>query len=159
MVLIFEYYNWFDHTKLLIPKEDFVILLDKSYQIDKSLKSIFIQLEPEAIIPQERLLIENYNNYTYILTFNQKVLDNCPNAKKYIYGTSRMSPEEYNSINISKKIFELSFVAGDKLMTIGHFFRRAILNNRQLFTNIPLNFFITYGSTFLGEKIPDDIKE
>lgn len=153
-MLIYEPCSWFDISKLIQPKDDIVVLLDRTVFIDHS-KSILINLEPEAIVKHQDFIIKNHDKFTYILTFNEKILKNCPNAIKYIYGTSWIKPEEYDAIDPSTKKFEISTIIGNKMLTIGHSFRRQVFYNRHLLQSKPMNIFLSHDANFFGDNIPE----
>jgi len=113
--------NWVDTKKF---NSSYNLFFDV---INPMPNSIYIQLEPEAIIPRKEFLLKNWRSFKYIITLNQEVLDNCPNAKKYIYGTTWITPEEYNSVKKEEKEFKISIIVGDKTQTIGHQLRQQIL--------------------------------
>ena len=93
---------------------------------------IFVQVEPEAIYANQHYLLENYRLYDYILTFNETVLKVCPNAYKYIYGTTWISPLTWSCIDISRKRFEVSSIVGAKDSTVGHRFRKTLYLRQHL---------------------------
>ena len=119
--------NWVDPKKFNTKYNLF-------FDIIKSApKSIYIQVEPEAIIPRQDYLIKNWKMFEYILTFNDEVLK-LPNARKYIFGTSWITPQEYNSIIPANKEFKISIIVGNKNQTRGHQLRQQILHEN--FTNV-----------------------
>ena len=130
MLSIYSDSNWVDKTKLIKPKYDMIIGFDI---INDS--NIFVQVEPEAIIPRRQYLIQNWNKFKYILSFDEEVLSKCPNAHKYIFGTSWITPEEYTSIVSENKEFKISIIVGHKNMTKGHQLRKQILNTNFLNVN------------------------
>lgn len=69
--------------------------------------TIFIQVEPNIIENNEQYLIDNHKKYHTIYTFNSNILNNCPNAKFYVYGTTWIPKEYYENIDKSKSNFKL----------------------------------------------------
>lgn len=117
----------FDTTKLIPITKEIILYVDTPLLTQRpSGTLIYLQLEPEAIIRAEDYLVKNYKLYDYIFTFNETVLMVCPNAIKYIYGTTWISPLVYSSIDIERKRFEVSTIIGNKLMAPGHHFRKAV---------------------------------
>jgi hypothetical protein len=114
--------DWVDKTKINTKYNLF-------FDIIKHVpNSIYVQVEPEAIIQRKEFLIQNWKMFEYILTFNEEILEKCPNSKKYIFGTSWITPQEYYSINLEEKQFKISMIVGHKTMTKGHQLRKQILN-------------------------------
>ena len=110
--------------------------------------SIYIQVEPEAIIPRQEFLQTNWRSYKYILTYNEELL-HLPNARKYLFGTSWITPEEYNSIKKEEKEFKISIIVGHKNQTIGHQLRQKIL--QENFLNI--NYYVSNSRVHPGKEL------
>jgi hypothetical protein len=104
------------------------------------LPTIFVQVEPQIVRQSEQYLIENYHKYHTIFTFNQNVLDKCPNAKKYVYATSWVSSD---NIDISKKQFKISSLSGSKRIgeSRGHVLRQVLYHHQHLFHDIPFTWY------------------
>ena len=133
--------NWYTSRQKInnIP-EPCCITIDTYHTFSDHLPTIFIQVEPQIINPSEQYLIENYHKYHTIFTFNQNVLDKCPNAKKYIYGTSWIS---LNNVDISKKQFKISSVSGSKRIgeSRGHVLRQVLYHHQHLFHEVPMTWY------------------
>jgi len=138
------YSYWFDKTKHIenIPQPACIIVDNPNY-LSKDLPNVYIQVEPNIILNYENYLIENYQKYHTIITYNQNVLDKCPNAISYIYGTTWVNKNYYNNIDINKKQFHISVLSGTKLMNSapGHKFRQIIHHNQHLLIDFPITFF------------------
>jgi hypothetical protein len=132
--------NWAKNLNLTPPKTKTTFYIDK---IPSSIDSnnIYIQVEPESIIRVKDYLIQNWRNFKYIITFNQDVLDKCPNAKEYNYGTVWITQPEYSTININSKQFRISTIVGNKFVTEGHILRQGLLTNEKSFPTI--EFFVS----------------
>jgi hypothetical protein len=143
-----------------MPSEPMHLLLDTTHIPEDTYKKIYLQLEPQAIAPFESYLIENYQKYTYILTFNENVLKACPNALKYAHGTAWITLDEVNQIKIEDKQYQLSSVFGNKLFAPGHQFRREVFLNRDLYksVHIPCAFFLSCNADFVDEKEKETLK-
>ena len=118
--------NWVDSKKFNSPYNLFFDI------INPMPNSIYIQVEPEAIIPRKDFLLQNWKSYAYILTFNDEILQ-LPNARKYISGCSWITPEEYTSIRKNKE-FKISTIVGNKNITTGHQLRQKLLHEN--FSNV-----------------------
>jgi hypothetical protein len=118
------------------------IIVDTHTHIDKH-PSIYIQVEPEIIFPSEEYLLANYNKYDTIYTFNDRVLKNCPNAKKYYYGTTWIDEKNLHLFTSYRKQFAISCLCGTKYMngSKGHLLRVLLYHNQMLFKHLPITFF------------------
>lgn len=87
---------------------------------------VFWQLEPEDIGQVEKKLIKNNEFYDLILTYNNEVLSQCPNA--VFFSNNGVWTQESDT---SQKKFAVSFLASAKTMCIGHKFRVATFNALQ----------------------------
>lgn len=142
MILLAEP-GWLDTKRLLSVSNQIVIYVDNPILTPIfSGMSIYLQVEPEAVIKAQDYLLKNYKLYDYILTFNEAVLDGCPNSVKYIYGTTWISPLVWSSIHTERKRFEVSTIIGNKFATPGHLFRKAVYTAQDsLPKGIPYRFF------------------
>ena len=132
--------NWANNLNLIQPKTKTTFYIDKiPSSIDSS--NIYIQVEPESIFRVKDYLIQTWRNFKYIITFNQEILDRCPNAKEYIYGTMWITYPEYSTININSKQFRISTIVGSKVSTEGHRLRQGLLTNEKSFPSI--EFFVS----------------
>jgi hypothetical protein len=148
MLTLYSNGNFVNKQEVLKPKNNIIISFDIVTNCD-----VFIQVEPEAICSRRNFLIKNYDNFKNILTFDQEVLEKCPNAIKYIYGTSWIKEEEYNSIISEKKEFKISMIVGHKYSTNGHRLRKYILDNENNLRNIDFyvsNKFVKEGKELVG---------
>lgn len=103
------------HVRIYVDTEKFV-------QDDKI--QIFLQQEPEAISPRRDFLQKHHNQYHTILTFDKEIIKTCPNAIFFIFYTPTwLLKEYYYSINVTKKIFQISMLVGGKQLTPAHFLR------------------------------------
>ena len=156
-MLIYPVAPWFHFERCIKPNEPMHLISDLNTDFDPSMKTIFLQMEPEAIQPLENFLIYYHTRYTYIITFNDNILKACPNARPYIVATSWITLDEVAQIDITKKRFEVSSVFGNKHSAIGHRFRRQVFLNRNLFTSIPCNFFLSNDANFFSEPLNEKI--
>lgn len=127
------------------PKMQTSIVMD-SFQKNPNTRNILIQVEPEAIRPVQDQIISYSKNYDFILTFNDNILNKCPNAYKYLFGMTRIIPKHVDEIDINNKKFLITSVTNDKLMTKGHYFRHAVYYNQLHIQNIPTRFYISSDS-------------
>jgi hypothetical protein len=137
--------SYIQYENLLSPKRPTYSLVDApGCIVQGDIPTVYMQVEPEAIVHQEFYLLQNYHRYTHILTFNDNVLKSCPNAYKYVYGTSRFfmrgadpkTMEDVKTLSPDQKQFKVTSVFNDKMMTIGHAFRRQVFLNQGIFHGI-----------------------
>jgi hypothetical protein len=106
------------------------ISVDEFDFTDNSPYRVFVQLEPPDIVPTEQKLIDNHTFYNLILTWNQRVLEGCPNnSVKYLFGTCRWATQPVDACDVSQKKFSVSYLTSSKTMCKGHYFRHEIYNN------------------------------
>lgn len=118
------------------------IIIDKHVTTEER-PSIYIQVEPEIIFPSEKYLLDNSDKYDIIYTYNENVLKNCKNAKKYYHGVTFIPKDMVSFFTPEKKKFAISCLCGTKLYNNakGHFLRMFLYNNQNLFKNLPITFF------------------
>ena len=127
----------FPLSKLKQPNRPVTLYVDTTKYIGPG---IYLQVEPNAIYDNFAYLLEHLVKYTYILTYDERLL-HLPNVRKYIQSSTWISVEDANAINIDSKKFQISSLTGSKASTDGHRFRLDILN-RQGFP-IPSVFYRT----------------
>jgi len=93
---------------------------------DASEYRVFYQLEPPEVLDIVDTLIDHHGYYDLILAWNERVLDACPNSKKFIFGTCRWSEDPADEANVAAKKFEVSYLTSAKMMCAGHKFRHVI---------------------------------
>lgn len=123
---------------------DFSLFVETIPQSQNELSSInIISLhEPNEYFGLHDWVIQNYNLFDAILTWDDKVLNNCPNSIFLPFGHTWFKPEQYNKDH--KKEFKIAHLRGNLLKSYGHQLRWEILN-RQNELKIPTKFFDVYG--------------
>ena len=117
-----------------------------SYELDRD---NYILMEPHAVYGLRDFVIKNHTRYGTIYTYDSEVLK-CPNAKKYLFGDTRILKSDYENIDISKKKFQVSSLTGFKTQTIGHRLRQDVYNSQHLF---PSNYvFFVSNDNWLNDK-------
>jgi len=120
-------------------------------------------------------IIQNAHQYDLVLTTDEDVLINTPNAVLFPYGTTWLSKNKDhhndslgnfndNILNeISEKKFEVSFMTTNHVGVPGYEMRRLIWNNRNLITNPTLFYsstrFITNEPNWRGVLFSDTIHD
>lgn len=95
-------------------------------QLDLNPYNFFIAMEPNQLFGIHDWAANNYNLFNCILTWGQKVLDNCPNALFFPFGISWLDEEYINNVDKIEKKFEVSFLCGGKQMIEGHNLRHRL---------------------------------
>jgi hypothetical protein len=90
-------------------------------QDDFSELNVLVLLEPNEYFGLHDWAIQNKHLFSLILTWSDKVLNNCENALFLPFGTTWLTPEQYEK-NYEKK-FQVSHVRGNLLKTYGHMLR------------------------------------
>jgi hypothetical protein len=96
---------------------------------------IAVQCEPSSILGLTASFIRNHRNFDIVLTYDDEILDACPNAKMYVYGTSWISETVADSIHTDIKSPKISALTGHKSQTLGHKFRHQLYVSQR---TIPL---------------------
>jgi len=101
-------------------------------------------IEPEEIINLTSQVIQISNEFDYILTHNETILNECDNAILFEYGTC------WTSSFCEEKNFSVSTVVGSKRMAHGHVFRHNLWE-RQMEIVVPKSFF----RSSRGQQVPN----
>jgi hypothetical protein len=141
--------KWFDCSKLPNPSQDTTVFCDVT-DLPTEQRSIYLQVEPEAILGLRRHLLLNGHRYNHIITFDHVILRMFPHAKKYIFGGCWIRPEEYLSVDPAQKQFQISSIVGSKQMTEGHRFRTKLYTQQQHLPSVTF-----YRSSREGTPIPE----
>jgi hypothetical protein len=125
---------------------DFSLFIDCPPRSNEDLSSIniFVLQEPNEYFGYHDWVIKNQHLFNVILTWDDKVLNNCENAIFLSFGSSWITDEI--SLKSREKKFELGHLCGDKLLTYGHHMRHEIFNREKEF-KLPTRF------KFKGETI------
>jgi len=80
--------------------------------------------EPDCVLDITDEVIEQQNNFDLILSWKSKILQNCKNSEKFLFG-GRFIDE--NKLNIDKRN-QITYLTSNKSFTSGHKFRQDIFN-------------------------------
>lgn len=97
-----------------------------SEQLNFNPYNILMVLEPNQLFGIHTWALQNYNNFSLILTWGQEILDNCPNAVFFPMGISWLDKEYISNVNNIQKQFEVSFLCGGKQRIEGHHLRHRL---------------------------------
>jgi hypothetical protein len=123
---------------------DFSLFVETTPQSQDELSSINIITlhEPNEYFGKHDWAIQNQHLFNAILTWNDKVLNNCDNAMFLPFGHTWFKPDQYEKEH--SKEFKIAHLRGNLLKSYGHQIRWEILDRKNEL-NIPTKFFETYG--------------
>jgi hypothetical protein len=124
---------------------DFSLFVDDipKTQQDLSPVNIMVLCEPNGYFGLHDWIIQHKDLFSIILTWDDKVLNNCSNAVFLPFGQTWFKPEQYKPLKYKK--FELAHLCGILNKTYGHSMRHEILAREKEF-KIPTNFYSTIGN-------------
>ena len=92
-------------------------------QFDSESKyKVFVQLEPPEVVNCLNSVIANHQHFDLILAWHKDILTNCPNAKRFIFGSCWIDLDTF----VPDKQNEISFLMSNKAFAPGHKFRHEI---------------------------------
>ena len=123
---------------------DFSLFVDSIPESNDELSSLNIISfqEPNEYFGIHDWVIKNKDIFSFILTWDDKVLNNCDNATFLPFGLSWFTPDQYTLDK--EKVFEVAHLRGNLLKTYGHSLRYELLDRKNEITT-PIKFFETYG--------------
>lgn len=132
-------------TNDMFPKTDTAIFLAVDHPTiyktpGSSVYLVAIACEPEAITHGREEFIKNHKNYDMLLTHDEEILKQCPNARLCVFGSCWVPASAYESVDISRKKPQISCLTGSKEFTPAHTYRKALYSN-QLRIPFPITWF------------------
>jgi hypothetical protein len=124
--------------------KDFSLFVDDvpKTQEDLSSLNILVLAEPNEYFGLHDWALQNKDTFSAILTWNDKLLNQCANAVFLPFGSTWFLKEQYEKPH--EKKFELAHLCGSLLKSYGHHMRHEILARKDEFT-ISTNFYPTIG--------------
>jgi hypothetical protein len=113
---------------------------------------IAITVEPNEYFGMNDWVLQNQDLFDLILTWDDRLLHYCPQAKLQLFGNTTFIPEQYNKTYI--KEFKIAHLCGNLLKSYNQSMRHEILS-RENEIKIPVNFYKTIGT--LNNTYKDDI--
>jgi hypothetical protein len=137
---------------------DFSLFVEDIPTSQEELSSINIITlhEPNEYFGKHDWAIQNKHLFDAILTWNDKVLNNCENAIFLPFGHTWLKPDQYEKEH--KKEFKISHLRGSLLKSYGHQIRWDILDRKNEI-KIPTKFFDVYGDRHNIERARIDKEE
>ena len=126
---------------------DFSLFVDATPEAQDDLSSINILVlqEPNEYFGYHDWAIQNKDLFSVILTWDDKVLNNCDNALFLPFGHSWFKPDQYEVNHI--KSFQVSHLCGKLLKTYGQSLRHELLARKNEI-KVPTKFFDVYGDRY-----------
>jgi hypothetical protein len=130
---------------------DFSLFIDYIPQSQNNLSpiNILVLQEPNEYFGYHDWAIQNKDLFNIILTWDDKVLNNCDNALFLPFGHSWFKPDQYE-VNHNKS-FQISHLCGKLLKTYGQSLRHELLARKNEI-KIPTKFFDVYGDRYNIEE-------
>ena len=125
-------------------------------QNDLSTINIISLHEPNEYFGLHDWVIQNKNMFNIILTWDDKILNNCENALFLPFGHTWFKPDQYEKEH--QKEFKIAHLRGNLLKSYGHQIRWEILNRKNEI-KVPVKFFETYGDRHNIERARIDKEE
>ena len=116
---------------------------------DLSEINILVLQEPNEYFGLHDWAIKNQHLFSLILTWDDKVLNNCDNARFLAFGHTWLPKETWKK-NYNKK-YQVSHLSGKLNKTYGHSLRHELLA-RQDEIKLNKNFYYTYGNRYNFEE-------
>jgi hypothetical protein len=132
------------------------VYIDNQYYHDtRAVKILGLCEPPEIMNTMVDYAINNHNKYDYILTCNERVLSQCPNARLFLFGTTWIQ-SDYDILK--EKEYSVSTIVGFKSMTYGHKMRHELWKQQNRITSIPRKFFTSQHGGPQGNLVLRDSK-
>lgn len=80
--------------------------------------------EPDCVLDISDDIIQNQTNFDLILSWKEKILNNCSNSEKFLFGGKTIDDSR---LNINKKN-QISYLTSNKNFTEGHAFRQNVFD-------------------------------
>jgi hypothetical protein len=123
---------------------NFSLFIDATPETQNELSevNILVLQEPNEYFGLHDWAIHNKHLFSIILTWDDKVINNCDNAVFLPFGHTWFKPDQYQRHHDKK--FQISHLRGNLLKTYGHSLRHELLDRKNEIT-IPTNFYDIFG--------------
>lgn len=115
------------HTNPYQEQAKQVGIYNDTMSVDDSEIKVLIQREPTQVMNIVDEIIKHQDRYDLILAWNEDVLNNCKNAKKFMFGDCWVDKD----FLIEDKLNYISFLTSDKNFTDGHKMRQRVYDLLQ----------------------------
>lgn len=137
---------------------DFSLFVETLPESQEELSSInIISLhEPNEYFGKHDWVIQNKHLFNVILTWDDKILNNCDNAIYLPFGHTWFKPDQYEKHH--NKEFKIAHLRGNLLKSYGHQIRWNILDRKNEI-KVPTKFYDVYGDRYNIERARIDKEE
>lgn len=120
------------------------LYVDRIPDTPKTLIRVLWVLEPNEISGFRQAVINHYDKFDLILTWDKEILSSCPNTKLFPYGTTWIKDFEFPK----EKEYCITTLIGGKTMSSGHFLRHQIPEISKSITSIPIHLYNSINTSF-----------
>jgi hypothetical protein len=108
-------------------------------------------VEPNEVSRLRNHVINRYKEFDLILTWHKEVLDTCPNAKLFPFGTSWILDFDLTK----EKEYCVTSIVGGKKLTLNHIVRQELPTVINQVTSVPLHLFNSKNNPYNGKPTID----
>lgn len=123
-----------------VPCELYVDLIPTT---PKNAKRVLWVIEPNEVSGFRQSAINNCDKFDLILTWDEEILNSCPNAKLFPYGTTWVKDFVFE-----EKEFLITTLIGGKTQCSGHVLRHSLPNSLTKIDNIPYHIYNSINTAF-----------
>lgn len=116
---------------------------------------ILWSIEPNEVEALRDIVINRHTEFDLILTWHQEVLENCPNAKLFPFGTSWILDFDLTK----EKEYCITSIVGGKRLTPNQILRQELPKIIEHVNTLPLHLFNSKNNPYNGEKIINRVME
>ena len=128
--------QYYPFLKYLSSEHDVDVYVDTQAYHDNGKKKIYLQIEPFAIYDIRDHLVRNKSRYDAIVCHDGSFVEE--KGVSYCPAATWIDPGYYKSVDLSKKRFQISHMAGYKYSTKGHTLRKDIYMRQKELVGVPL---------------------
>lgn len=128
------------HFQTHVPCELYVDIIPST---PKNAIRVLWTIEPNEVSGFRQAAINNCDKFDLILTWDENILNSCPNAKLFPYGTTWIKDFVF-----TEKEFCITTLIGGKTQCAGHVLRHSIPQALTSIDNIPYHIYNSINSSF-----------
>jgi|TARA_R110000787_G_scaffold21022_2_gene62461 hypothetical protein len=141
-----------------LPISFFYDYLPNPFEFSRNPHNIILVHEPNEFFGIHDKILNNQQNFSAILTWNEEILNVCDNSVLFTCNYQQDSLEFYKTFENKEKTFEVSFLSGVKDISEGHKFRRSLISLKDQI-NIPKKWFEILDDFDLENNVRPGYKE
>lgn len=113
-----------------------------------SLRVLWV-VEPDEVSTIKTIVFGRHHEFDLILTYDEDILNNCPNAKLYPHGMSWILNFDFSK----EKEFAITSLVGGKQLSPNHFLRQQLPTIQNQINSVPVHLFNSLNTPYPGEGI------